>query len=103
MGCGNVQQPTGTWPNRTRPAVARSVSCPVLDSESHKPPETQSETGTVKFPLPLGGGGGGWVLGLPELGSCAPKAQADTKTLVRIVQVDPLSKWTPPGAEMTCR
>ena len=29
--------------------VARAVGCPALDSKPHKPPQTQSETGAVKF------------------------------------------------------
>ena len=31
-------------------SAGRVAGCPALDSEPHKPPQTQSETGAVKFP-----------------------------------------------------
>ena len=44
MGCKNVQHLTGTLPNRPCSSVACTVGSPALDSEPHKPPQTQSET-----------------------------------------------------------
>ena len=49
MGLENVQHLPGAWPNRPSPSVACTVG-PALDTEPHKPPQTPSQTGAVKFP-----------------------------------------------------
>ena len=47
-GGGGAGHLTGTSPNRPSLSVARTVGCPALDSEPHKPPQTY---GAVTLPL----------------------------------------------------
>ena len=53
MGWECVQHLPGTQPDRPFASVARVAGCPALDSERLKPPQTQSETGAVKFPYTM--------------------------------------------------
>ena len=50
MGWESVKHLPGTRPDRPYASVACVAGCPTLDSERLKPPQTQSETGAVKFP-----------------------------------------------------
>ena len=40
----------GRRPDRPYGSVARVAGCPTLDSEPRKPPQTQPQTGALKFP-----------------------------------------------------
>ena len=50
VGRGGVGWEPGTGPDRPYASVACAAGCPTLDWERLEPPQTQCETGAVKFP-----------------------------------------------------
>ena len=50
MRMGECPTPDRHVAQQTQSVGTRTIGCPAIDSEPHEPPQTQSETGAVKFP-----------------------------------------------------